>query len=325
MFKGLVKRLLQSVVGLSIMSVIAFTGINLVGDPVQLLVSPNATPQEVAEARQTLGLDQPLPKQYWRFLSNAVHGDLGNSFVFNQPALGLVFERMPATFELATVALLFSALIGIAVGLAAGMKPNGIFHRLAMGLSIAGITIPKFWLGLLLIFVFSVKLGWLPPGNRGATTLLLGVPVSFTTLDGWRHLLLPAATLAAFYIALVIRLTEAGTREVIHSEYVKFARAKGVSGARLTFRHIAPNVMIPVVTALGLEFGNLLAFSVVTETVFAWPGMGKLIIDSILRLDRPVVVAYLLVTLVIFLVINLVVDMLYSLLDPRLRSEGAKA
>jgi peptide/nickel transport system permease protein len=250
---------------------------------------------------------------------------LGNSFVFNQSALGLIVERMPATFELAIMALLFSALVGIPVGLAAGLRPNGMFHRFAMGVSIVGITIPKFWLGLLLIFLFSVTLGWLPTGNRGVTTLLLGVPVSFTTLDGWRHLLLPALTLSVFYIALVIRLTEAGTREVMHQEYVKFARAKGVSGARLTFRHIAPNVMIPVVTALGLEFGNLLAFSVVTETVFSWPGMGKLIIDSILRLDRPVVVAYLLVTLVIFMVINLVVDTLYLLLDPRLRSEGAKA
>jgi peptide/nickel transport system permease protein len=325
MFKGLVKRLSQGLVGLLLMSVVAFVGINLVGDPIYLLVSPNATPAEVAEATRALGLDQPLPVQYGRFLRAALHGDLGNSFVFNQSALALIVERMPATFELATIALMFSALIGIPVGLAAGLRPNGLFHRLAMGVSILGITIPKFWLGLLLIFLFSVTLGWLPTGNRGATTLLLGVPVSFTTLDGWRHLLLPALTLSLFYIALVIRLTEAGTREVIHQEYVKFARAKGVSGARLTFRHIAPNVMIPVATALGLEFGNLLAFSVVTETVFSWPGMGKLIIDSILRLDRPVVVAYLLVTLVIFMLINLVVDMLYVLLDPRLRSEGAKA
>jgi peptide/nickel transport system permease protein len=323
MFDTLVRRLSQSVAVIAVMSVIAFAGIHLVGDPIHLLVSPTATPAEIADASRAMGLDRPLPEQYWRFVTGALHGDLGHSFVFNRPALELIVERLPATLELALLALLLSAGIGIPLGLAAGLKPSGRRARLILGASIVGVTLPTFWVGLILILVFSVNLGWLPSGGRGPTTELLGMAVSFTSWGGMRHLLLPALTLSLFKIALVIRLTEAGTREVATQEYVKFARAKGVTGARLLLRHIAPNVMIPVVTALGLEFGQLLAFSVITETIFAWPGMGKLIIDSILHLDRPVVVAYLLVTLLIFVLVNLLVDVLYVLLDPRLRTRAS--
>jgi peptide/nickel transport system permease protein len=321
MVSQLIRRVLQSLVVVACMSAVAFLGINLIGDPVRLLVSPNATPAEVDEATRALGLDRPVHEQYLAFVSKALRGDLGQSFVFNQPALGLVFERMPATLELAFVALVMSVAIGVPLGLWAGLRPGSRAQKAIAAFSIAGVTIPTFWIGLILILVFAVQLGWLPSSGRGPTQTIAGVAFSFTTWEGLRHIVLPAVTLSLFKIALVIRLTEAGTRDVMHQEYVRFARAKGVSGVRLLWRHVAPNVLIPVTTAVGLEFGHLIAFSVVTESVFAWPGMGKLIIDSILHLDRPVVVAYLMVTVLLIVFINLVVDLLYVVLDPRLRAQ----
>lgn len=323
MAEMLFKRLLQSAVVLLLMSCLAFAGINLVGDPIHLLVAPNATPDEIARASQALGLDLPLHQQYLRFLSNALHGDLGTSFVFNRPAVELILERMPATFELAVSALLLSLLIGVPLGMWAGMRPGSRLHQLTMGVSLLGVTIPSFWVGLILILVFSVTLGWFPSGGRGPTVEVLGVPLSFLTPQGLSYLVLPALTLALHNVALGMRMAEAGTREVAGQEYIKFARAKGVGPLRLMLRHIAPNVMIPIVTFMGIEFGHLVAYSLITETIFAWPGMGKLIIDSVLQLDRPVVVAYLMVVLVLYVVINLVVDVLYLVLDPRLRSKAA--
>lgn len=323
MLEMLIKRALQSVLVISVMSVLAFVGINLVGDPIHLLVAPDASQEEIARATRVLGLDLPLHRQYWHFVVNAVHGDMGNSFIFNRPAVGLILERMPATLELAVVALLLSAVIGIPLGLYAGLKPGTAFHKLTMGLSILGVTVPAFWLGLILILVFSVNLGWLPSGGRGPTTSVFGIEVSFLSVDGLKFLLLPGLTLALHNIALIMRLTEAGTREVATQEYVRFARAKGAGPARLMFRHIAPNVLIPIVTVMGMEFAHLIAFSLITETIFAWPGMGKLIIDSVLQLDRPVVVAYLMVVLTLYVAINFVVDMLYLVLDPRLRAKSA--
>jgi peptide/nickel transport system permease protein len=322
MTETLIKRLIQSVVVVLVMSALAFIGIHMIGDPIYLLVSPDATQNEIAEAARLLGLDRPIHEQYWRFLSNALHGDLGKSFVFNQPALLLILERMPATLELAMTALFFSLAIGIPMGMIAGLRPDTWIHRVIMGFSIAGVTVPTFWLGLILILIFAVNLGWLPPAGRGPTNDLFGIGVSFTNWEGVRHLLLPALSLSLFKIALVVRLTEAGTREVASQEYIRFARAKGVHGARLMFRHIAPNVMIPIVTAVGLELGHLIAFSIVTESIFAWPGMGRLIIESILQLDRPVVVAYLMVTLLMFVFINFSVDILYLMLDPRIRHKA---
>ena len=323
MFEMMLQRALQSVLVIFLMSVLAFVGINLVGDPIHLLVAPDASHEEIQRVSQELGLDLPVHEQYLRFLGNALRGDLGNSFVFNRPAVGLIFERMPATFELATMALLLTALVGVPLGLWAGLRPGSKLHKFAMSFSIFGVTMPVFWLGLILILVFSVNLGWLPSGGRGETTSLLGIQVSFLTWDGLKFMLLPACTLALNNIALIMRITEAGTREVAVQESVKFARAKGVGPTRLMTRHILPNVLIPVVTAMGIEFGHLIAFSLITETIFAWPGMGKLIIDSVLQLDRPVVVAYLMVALLLFVIINFMVDMLYLVLDPRLRTKAA--
>jgi peptide/nickel transport system permease protein len=323
MVEMFIKRVLQSGVVVVIMSFLAFIGINVVGDPIYLLVAPTATPEEILQASHALGLDLPWYQQYWRFVENAAHGDLGTSFVFNRSALSLIIERLPATLELAVMALLLSILIGVPLGMWAGLRPGTRLHRFVMGFSVVGVTVPSFWLGLILILVFSVNLGWFPSGGRGATSTLFGIQVGFLTWDGFKYLLLPALTLSLHNIALVIRLTEAGTRDVALQEYVKFARAKGVEGVRLMARHIAPNVMIPIVTVMGMEFGHLIAFSLITESIFAWPGMGKLIIDSVLQLDRPVVVAYLMVVLLIYVLINFAVDMLYLVLDPRLRTKSA--
>ena len=320
----LIRRLLQSVVVLAVMSLLVFIGVYAVGNPIDILINPQADQADRAQAIHALGLDQPLWMQYFVFVRDALHGDLGHSFVYNTSALGLIFERMPATLELAVVAMLFAVIFGIPLGLWAGLKPDSWSGRSIMAGSILGFSLPTFWVGLMLIMVFSVMLGWLPSNGRGATVPLFGVPVSFLTVDGWRHLLLPATNLALFNIALMIRLTRAGTHEALMQDYVKFARAKGLSNTRVIGVHVLRNILIPIVTVVGLQFGALIAFAIVTESVFAWPGMGKLLVDSLNFLDRPVIVAYLLVIVTLFIVINLAVDLLYSSLDPRVRLTDRK-
>ena len=311
----ILRRILQSLVVVLVMSLVVFVGVNVVGDPVHILISDEMTQAEIDRFIQKLGLDRPLHEQYLHFLANAARGDLGNSFVHGEPALKLILERMPATLELAFAAFLLAVIVGIPLGMYAGLKPESPASRAIMTGSILGFSLPTFWVGLMLIMVFAVMLGWLPSTGRG----------DFMTWDGLRHLALPALNLALFKMALVIRLASAGTRETALQDYVKFARAKGLSPSRVVLVHVLKNILVPVVTVLGLELGGLIAFSVVTETVFAWPGMGKLLIDSIQRLDRPVIVAYLVITVLMFVVINLVVDLLYSALDPRVRLKEAKA
>jgi len=305
------------------MSVLVFVGVYAVGNPIDILINPQADQQDRERAIAALGLDKTLPMQYLSFLGGVVHGDLGRSFVHATSALGLILERMPATLELAFAAMLIAIVIGIPLGLWAGLRPNGVAGRTIMAGSILGFSLPTFWVGLMLIMVFSVILGWLPSNGRGPTMDLLGVPVSFLSVEGWRHLLMPATNLALFNVALLIRLTRSGAHEALLQDYVKFARAKGLTNFRVIGVHVLRNILIPIVTVIGLQFGALIAFAIVTESVFAWPGMGKLLIDSINLLDRPVIVAYLLVIVTFFIVINLLVDILYSLLDPRVRlSEG---
>lgn len=320
----ILRRILQSFNVLFVMSLLVFAGVYAIGNPLDLLVDPNATAEDMARAAASLGLDQPLWVQYGRFLANALQGDLGNSFIHGVPALGLIVERLPATLELAVVAMLIAVLLGIPLGLWAGLKPDSWTGRAIMAGSILGFSLPTFWVGLMLIMVFAVQLGWLPASGRGPTVDVLGVPISLLTADGWRHLLLPAANLALFKLSLIIRLTRSGTREALLQDYVKFARAKGLSNARVVGVHVLKNILIPIVTVVGLEFGSLIAFSVVTESIFAWPGMGKLLLDSITQLDRPVVVAYLLLVVTLYVLINLVVDLLYAALDPRVRLAGAR-
>jgi peptide/nickel transport system permease protein len=315
----IVRRLLQSLLVLLVMSLLVFTGVYAIGSPVDILISPQAEQAEIARTRAALGLDRPLWTQYLLFLKQAALGDLGHSFAFNVPAIRLVLERMPATLELAVSAMLIAVALGIPLGLWAGLKPDSIAGRSIMAGSILGFSLPTFWVGLMLIMLFSVALGWLPSSGRGPTTQWLGLQVSFLSGEGLRHLVLPAVNLALFKLSLIIRLTRAGTREALGQEYLKFARAKGLPPARIVGVHILKNILIPVVTVIGLEFGSLIAFAVVTETVFAWPGMGKLLIDSINVLDRPVIVAYLCITVLVFVAINFAVDLVYSVLDPRVR------
>jgi peptide/nickel transport system permease protein len=319
------RRVLQSLVVVFVMSLLVFFGVNIVGDPIDMLINPEADQEDIEAAIRALGLDRPIHEQYWYFVVNALKGDLGKSFIFAEPALKLILQRMPATMELALTAMIMAIFVGIPLGVFAGLRPNSKVSKTIMAGSILGFSLPTFWVGLMFIMIFAVMLGWLPSTGRGETISLFGIQVSFLTWDGLRHLLLPALNLALFKMSLVIRLARAGTREVALQDYIKFARAKGLSSSRVVLVHVMKNIMIPVVTVLGLELGGVIAFAVVTETVFAWPGMGKLLIDSIQLLDRPVVVAYLMITVLMFIVINLVVDIIYSLLDPRVRLKDVKS
>jgi peptide/nickel transport system permease protein len=319
MFGFLIARALQTLAMLLVMSAIVFAGVYLIGDPMAIYIGPQMTAELIAKTRQELGLDQPLIVQYGRFLLSALKGDLGTSLVYNEPAVRVILQRMPATFELATVAMAIAVVLGVPLGLLAGMWPKRVSSRLIMGLSVLGFSVPSFWIALMLIMVFAVNLGWLPTTGRGAVLDVLGVPLSILTVDGWRHLAMPAINMALFPLALVIRLTRSGVIENLRLDYVRFARAKGLAPARILLLHVLKNIAVPIVTVTGLSFGMLLAFAVVTESVFAWPGMGKLIVDAINTLDRPVVVAYIMVTLLIFSVINLLVDLAYAALDPRVR------
>jgi peptide/nickel transport system permease protein len=314
-----IRRLGQSAFVLVVMAFIVFIGVYAIGNPVELLVNPQADAAERARATAAMGLDKPLAEQFMVFLAGAVRGDLGRSFVFNVPAIQLILERLPATLELAAAAMVIAIVLGIPLGLIAGLKPHSVAGRSIMAGSILGFSLPTFWVGLVLIMVFSVQLGWLPPNGRGETVVLLGVPVSFLTADGLAHLAMPAINLALFKLSLLIRLTRAGTREALLQDYVKFARAKGLSNRRVIGVHVLKNILIPIVTVIGLELGSVIAFAIVTESIFAWPGTGKLLIDSINQLDRPVIVAYLLVIVTIFIAVNFLVDVVYSVLDPRVR------
>ncbi len=320
-----IRRLLQALLVVFMMSLIVFFGVNIVGDPVYMLVSPDADQADIAAAISRLGLDRPIWEQYWLFLKGAAQGDLGNSFVFGEPALKLILHHMPATMELAFMALFLAIVIGIPLGLYAGLYPDGGIAKGIMAASILGFSLPTFWVGLMLIMLFAVELQWVPATGRGDLGTFLGIQSSLFTLDGLSHIFLPALNLALLKISLAIRLTRAGVREAMGLDYVKYARAKGLSTRRIILVHVMKNIMIPVVTVMGLEFGSLIGFSVVTETIFAWPGMGKLLIDAILQLDRPVVVAYLMIIVLFFVLINLIVDILYSILDPRVRLQDQGA
>jgi peptide/nickel transport system permease protein len=319
MLAFVIRRLAQSVAVLFAMSMLVFASVYLIGNPADILISIDADQIERARLEAAMGLDQAMHLQYWTFLQRALDGDLGNSFVHGVPAVALVFDRMPATLELACVAMMLAIALGLPLGLWAGLRPDSLAGKTIMTGSILGFSLPTFWVGLMLIVVFAVQLGWLPAGGRGPTQHVLGLQLSVFSVEGWKHLLLPAVNLALFKLALVTRLARAGTREALTQDYVKFARAKGLSPSRVVGVHVLKNILVPIVTVLALEFGALVAFAAVTETIFAWPGAGKLIIESIGSLDRPVVVAYLLVVVSMFTLLNLLVDIAYSALDPRVR------
>ncbi len=323
MLAFIIRRFSQSALVLLAVSVVVFIGIYAIGNPADILLPDDATEEERQHAMRALGLDKPLPVQYFLFLGNALKGDLGTSFVFNIPSIDLILQRLPATLELAFCALFIGVVLGIPLGLWAGLKPDSLADRTIVTGSILGFSLPNFWQGLMLIMLFSVMLGWLPSSGRGQTGMILGIETSLATWDGIRHLILPAINLSLFKLSLLIRLTRAGVRETMPLDFITFARAKGLRERRIVGVHVLKTILVPIITVLGMELGSVIAFATVTETIFAWPGMGKLIIDSINKLDRPVVVAYLMVVTMMFIIINLVVDILYSILDPRVRLQGA--
>lgn len=323
MLSVIVHRSWQTLVVVLVMSALVFAGLYLVGDPVLMLASPEATDAERQLVREAFGLDLPLWRQYFIFLAKAGQLDFGASFLTGESAMRLILERMPATFELATLAMFLSVAIGVPLGVYAGLKPNGLGARSIMTGSVLGFSLPNFWVGLMLIMLFAVMLGWLPAGGRGPVETYGPIELSVFNWAGFKNLILPAATIATAKCALIIRVTRAATRECLPQDYIKFARAKGLSEKRVLGVHLLKNILIPIVTIGGLEYGQVFAFAVVTETVFSWPGMGKLLIDSIITLDRPVVVAYLMLTVVFLAVLNLLVDIAYTILDPRVRMGAA--
>jgi peptide/nickel transport system permease protein len=306
-------------------SVVVFFAVYGIGDPIELLVSPQASAADRQALIQRLGLDLPVWQQYLTFMGNALKGDLGRSFVHGVPAVQLILARLPATFELVLLAMTLALVFGIPLGLMAGLNPDSRRARIVMAGTVLGFSLPSFWKGMMLILLFAVLLGWLPTAGRGETVSVLGVQTSLLTLDGLQHIALPALNLAIPNLALIVRLVAAGTTETMTLDYVKYARAKGVRPRRIVNRHVLRNILIPVVTVVGVEFGSLVAFSTITETVFAWPGMGKLLIDSVYQLDRPVVVAYVLLATLLFVTVNFIVDVLYAALDPRVKLAGEQA
>ena len=323
MLEFLLRRILQAILVLFVMTVLVFFGVNVIGNPVYIFASSECNQACIEEIIRNLGLDQPIWRQYLTFLGNLFQGDWGLSFTHGVPAMSLILERFPATLELAIAALVLALGIGLPMGIYAGLKPDSPISKLIMGFSMVSFSVPIFWIGLIFILIFSVRLGWLPSIGRGDLVSVFGLfEVSFLTWDGLRHLTMPAFTLSLIMMAMVIRLTRAGMREVLHADYIKFARANGIRERRVIGVHVLKNILIPIITVLGMEFGGVIAFAVVTESIFSWPGVGKMLIDAIAVLDRPLIVAYLIFVVVMFVSINLIVDILYSLLDPRVRLGG---
>jgi peptide/nickel transport system permease protein len=316
----IIRRVMQSGAVMLITTLLVFFGLMVIGDPLDIMIDPQLCDAACEQrARIRLGLDRPLYAQYVVFIGNLLTGDLGESFVYGTPVGTLILERLPATLELALFAMFLTVALGIPLGLWAGFHPEAGSGKTIMAGSVLGFSLPSFWVGIVLIMVFGVELGWLPANGRGETADVFGVPFSLITWNGLSHIILPAFNLSLVQMCLVIRLTRSGVRETVHLDFVKFAHAKGLRHSRIVFVHILKNILIPIVTVLGLELGGLLAYSLVTETVFSWPGLGKLLIDSINGLDRPIVVSYLTLTVLVFIMINLLVDILYSVIDPRIR------
>lgn len=316
MLKYTFKRFLQMIVVLAVVTILVFFLSNFLSDPIDALIDiETATAADIAAIRERLGLDDPVLVQFGRFLSDIFHGDFGTSYVYKTPVLDMIFQRVPATAEIVLFTALLTLLLAIPLGVIAGAEPKRGLSKCIMAGSIFGISLPSFWMGMMMIYVFAVSMQVLPASGRAAAG---PGGFSFLTPGGWKYLVMPVLTLALGYTATILRVTRAGIQENMKQDYVKFARAKGVSRKDVLFHHALKNALIPVVTVFGLNIGHMFAFTTVTETIFAWPGVGKLLIDSILRNDRPVVVAYLILVSAMFVVINFIVDVIYMLVDPRI-------
>lgn len=306
------------IVVLFVVSVVVFLLTNFIGDPVDMLVPENATLEEIEAAKIRLGLDKPLPVQYAIFLNDVLHGEFGKSYTYGKPAMDLIVERIPATMEIVIVAAVLTLVIAIPLGVYAGAYPKRHFSKAVMTGSILGISLPIFWVGMMMIYIFAVMLRILPASGRGNTVEILGIKTSLFAPGGLRYIILPSFTLALTHLATTIRLTRSGIIENMKQDYIKYARAKGVASKKVLFGHALKNALIPVITIFGMNLGGMIAFTTITETIFAWPGMGKLLIDAIGKADRPIIVAYLMAVACMFVVINFVVDILYTLIDPRI-------
>ena len=319
MFAFIVQRLFQAVIVMVSVAFISFLLFQFVGDPVVFLLGQDATPQQIKELRADLGLDKSFVVQFWNFLANAVQGEFGLSLRQGAKVSRLIAERLPATLELAGVAALLALVLGIPMGVYAALKRGTFLSQLFMTVSLLGVSLPTFLVGILLILLFAVGLGWFPSFGRGDVVQMGWWSSGLLTPDGWHHIVLPALTLAVFQLTLIMRLVRAEMLEVLRTDYVKFARARGLSDTAIHFGHALKNTLVPVITITGLQLGSLIAFAIITETVFQWPGMGLLFIQAVTFADIPVMAAYLCLTALIFVVINLVVDLLYFVVDPRLR------
>jgi len=325
MLAFVLRRLLQAAVVMLTVAFIAFMLFQFVGDPVTNLLGQEATPEQREQLRADLGLDQPFPVQFAKFVSNAVHGEFGLSLRQGRKVSTLIAERFPATLELALVAALIGLAAGIPLGVYTALRRGGVMSQLAMTGSLLGVSLPNFLIGILMILIFAVTLKWLPSFGRGETVAFGHWSTGLLTADGWRHLVLPAVTLSLFPMALVLRLVRSEMLEVLRTDYVKFARARGLPDRVVYFGHALKNTLVPVITIMGLQLGNIIAFAIVTETVFQWPGMGLLFIQAVQFADIPVMAAYLCLIALVFVLINLAVDLLYFAVDPRLRIERSAA
>lgn len=324
MFAFVLRRLSQAAIVMVAVAFIAFLLFQYVGDPVVFLLGQDATPQQIRQLRQDLGLDQPFYVQFMHFLANAVQGEFGLSLRQGAKVSRLIGERFPATLELSVVAAIMAVAIGIPMGVYAALRRGTFLSQVFLTISLLGVSLPTFLIGILLILVFAVLLGWAPSFGRGEVVKIGWWTSGLFTRDGWAHIVLPSITLAIFQLTLIMRLVRAEMLEVLRTDYIKFARARGLSNRAIHFGHALKNTLVPVMTIIGLQLGTLIAFSIITETVFQWPGMGLLFIQAVTFADIPVMAAYLCLIALIFVIINLVVDMLYFAVDPRLRVEGAK-
>ena len=322
MLSFILKRLAQSLLVMAIVSAVSFSLFNFVGDPVNNMVGQDATREQRVEIRQQLGLDDPILTQYTRFVGNMLQSDFGLSYRIKRPVDDLILERLPATLELVFVSAIISLFLGITLGIYTGIRRNSWSSRIILSSSLAGVSLPTFVIGIALIYLFAVHLRWLPSSGRSGTVDFGWWKTSLLTLDGWRSIVLPAVTLSLFQLTLILRLVRAEMLEVMRTDFIKFARARGLTERAINFRHALRNTLVPVITIIGLNIGGLIAFSVVTETVFQWPGTGLMFIQAVDFVDVPIMAAYLVLVALLFVIINLIVDILYFVVDPRIRLGG---
>ena len=321
-----IRRLIQAVGVMLVVALISFLLFRFVGDPVNQLVGVDTTPEQRAQLRQDLGLNDPVYVQFARFVGNAARFDFGISYQIKQPVADLIASRLPATLELSLVSAVFALLVGLPMGVYTGLYPDTLLSRLFLAISLAGISLPTFLIGILLIFIFSVNLGWLPSFGRGDVITVGGFwTTGLLTRSGLSSLILPAITLGLFQMTLIMRLVRGEMLEVLRTDYIKFARARGLSRRAINFGHALKNTLVPVITITGLQIGSIIAFSIITETVFQWPGMGLLFLQAVQNVDIPIMAAYLLLIAFLFTLINFIVDLLYVAVDPRIRIGGARA